>query len=137
MKVKESSLWKWLANLRLTEPALWIGRIENTAGKGIPDVIGCYKGKTFFIELKTCNLPKRHTSHPGFTVEDSQREWHEDWQMSGGTSWFLIQMGKDRYLLRPDIALSPDLTVGNVRRYTAVPPQCTQLHILRVVTNNV
>jgi len=79
MRWTEKKLWKYL------KPKLkgqW-NRIETTAGVGIPDAIGTYKGVTAFIELKV-------TKSFQVKVRGSQILWHKECYHYGGRSFILV-----------------------------------------------
>ena len=107
-KTKESNLYNLIKtnikNAHLT-------RIESNTINGIPDLHCAYKGRTFWLELKTntiknCNLSKY------------QINWILKYQRHGGIVYILNKTIKDRGLklytleqslvMREDLATQPD-----------------------------
>lgn len=86
---------------------LYLERIENLVGAGIPDLLVCWQGVVVFAELKAIEcMPARRTSKvlgsKGLSVD--QKNWHRDWNKHGGTSVVLISVGsknrRDIYAVR-------------------------------------
>lgn len=76
-----------------------MGRLENMAGTGMPDVEGCLDGKNFLIELKSCDRPKRTTTCIRFRTNErtrkAQSKWHRERAEAGGrVHWVLVQVGE-------------------------------------------
>ena len=94
-KPLEKSLWRWLSQARKTlGPLLHMERVENCVGMGHPDVVGCYDGVDFQIELKTAARPARPTTLIKTAVQPSQVIWAKKRSDANGSSaWLLIQVG--------------------------------------------
>lgn len=55
---------------------LWLQRIENTAGTGMPDILLCPRHcKPVFVEMKTAKQPKRGGKLQGLKIRQSQINW--------------------------------------------------------------
>ena len=136
--VSERSLWQWLSKSRAEYPDdLFLQRIENSAGVGNPDVMGLYKGKYFFVELKDCKLPKKETTPLAIKVRPSQVDWHNDWQRAGGLSYFLIQAGNEKYLVEWFRWQNRKVTRNEILEISLVPPLATtRSQILTVLSIN-
>ena len=78
---KESLFWKSLKN-GINE-AFWT-RIENKVGGGIPDVFGCYKGASIWIELK-------QTKYYKVLLSPLQVAWHYRYAEYGGISYIFVK----------------------------------------------
>ena len=90
-------MWKWLQKARSKD--LYLVRIENGVSSGFADVFGYHKTEgAFFIELKQCITPKKRTSKLLFKIRQSQIIWHEKMRSLDANSWFLINIGRERYL---------------------------------------
>ena len=104
---RETSLWNWLKKSRIElRDELHINRIENSLGKGTPDVEGyLYYGGQFWIELKSSERPKYTSTPIRFKVKDreAQVEWMRRRTLVGGNTWLLLQVGSGhvakRYLV--------------------------------------
>jgi Holliday junction resolvase len=103
-KTKESNLYNLIKtnikNAHLT-------RIESNTINGIPDLHCAYKGRTFWLELKTntiknCNISKY------------QINWILKYQRQGGVVYILNKTIKDRglklYTLEPSLVMREELT---------------------------
>ena len=95
---RESSLWQrcktGMTALKERGHRLHIGRIENTAGEGNPDVNGCIDGRLFDIELKSVKRPAKPSTKLRPKLRDSQQRWHRDRTEAGcRRHWVLIQVG--------------------------------------------
>lgn len=96
---RESSLWQRCITGRIALQdrghLLHLGRIENSAGSGNPDVDGCLDGTQLWIELKSELRPKRRTTPIRFKVRESQSDWHRLRSEAGcRTNWVLVQVGE-------------------------------------------
>ena len=85
---KESLFWKSLKN-GVNEP-FWT-RIENRTGGGIPDVFGCYKGISIWIELK-------QTKYYKVLLSPLQVAWHFRYAKAGGTSYIFVKKQSESLL---------------------------------------
>lgn len=69
-------------------------RLENAAGEGNPDVEGVINGDQCWIELKSCDRPKRTTTPIRPRTRESQSIWHRARTAAGSRiHWVLIQVG--------------------------------------------
>lgn len=96
---RESSLWQRCkrAGIQLLAGGhlVHLGRIENSAGSGNPDVDGCIDATQVWIELKSCVRPARASTLIRPKLRDSQRDWHRDRSAAGcRTNWVLLQVGE-------------------------------------------
>ena len=102
MAVKETALWKWLSKARLIyREDLHMNRVENSVVSGFPDVEGYLQEYgQFWIELKIGKITgKGDKARVRTKVRDKQVEWHRRRRQAGQRTWFLIQVGKDKYML--------------------------------------
>lgn len=116
-KTREKGLWKWLATARAAfGTAMHLERVENAVNSGTPDVAGCLAGRHFWVELKTCDMPARPDTPVRAGVRVEQRDWHLSAYAAGSLmTYFLIQIGNERYLLIGNLAA--DLYSGtNIQR---------------------
>lgn len=87
------------------DPHAQVRQVENAAGAGDPDTYVCTKGRSVWVELKYMALPKRKgTKLRGRHIRTSQLLWAAGHLRAGGTVWFLVQVGRDYYLLQPRVA---------------------------------
>jgi hypothetical protein len=102
-KTKESNLYNLI---KTTIKNAHFTRLESNTINGIPDLHCAYKGRTFWLELKTntiknCNLSKY------------QINWILKYQRHGGIIYILNKTIKDRglklYTLEPSLVLREDL----------------------------
>lgn len=96
----EKAIWQWLKNAN-QDPGVFLYRVENSAGSGMPDVQGYIEGYgNIFIELKDGVYPARQSTLLKFDVRSSQEFWHLRMSRLGSTShFFLIQIERDRFLI--------------------------------------
>lgn len=103
LRLPEQRLWDKMRKELKEKRRIYLERIENMVGDGIPDVLcSTVHAGTSFIELKAQDvLPAREDSKvlgsAGLRV--SQRNWHLDWKRNGGTSWVLIGIEQTHFLL--------------------------------------
>lgn len=93
---KESSLSRWLMGARQEMgPDLHMGRVENRAAAGTPDVEGCYRGSLFWAELKSSKRPARPSTPIRLATRgrEEQALWAISRTYAGGVAWYLIQVG--------------------------------------------
>lgn len=104
--------------MRKTEQRLWdrmrraigrdvrLERIENVVGVGTPDVLACCY-ITSFVELKAVDAPPvRETTRVlgDKGLSRDQRNWHIDWRQWGGTSYVLIGVGREIFMIEGGFA---------------------------------
>ncbi len=92
----ESTFWTWLRTGLKKLENLDIQRIESKIGSGVPDVEGCWNGKTFWVELKACDRPKRATSQLEFKISQGQIIWLKRRWRCGGNAFLLLRVGCNR-----------------------------------------
>lgn len=91
MRKAEQKVWDAMrrANLKRETP-LWLQRVENLMGDGMPDV---YAGGPW-IELKAGRLPKRATTRIQYSegLRQSQVNWHKKAWSKGVASYVLVRV---------------------------------------------
>ncbi len=94
----EQLLWDALRRrLQDRDGDLWLQRVENGMGAGMPDVLLIRDGGVLWVETKRRpDLPVRHSTpllgeRYGLNVD--QRNWHHKWAAHGGDSQILISAG--------------------------------------------
>ena len=100
----EALLWDWMHEHGKTMPGLHWQRIENGLARGTPDVEGCYQGRSFWIELKAENRPKRETTPIRLPMRIEQVRWLAKRHAVLGSCWVYVRVGlrteAARYLIR-------------------------------------
>ena len=129
-KVAEKSLWQWLKRAKAQIDHLYLERVENRVGSGMPDVVGCYNGYGLFVELKTAAKPVRETTGIAIEIRDSQQEWHEAWFEARGASFFLVQVGKERFLLPWDTWRGRTANLDKIRELSLTGGSCGQREVI-------
>jgi len=101
---RESALWRRVkdagnAALIAGRCRIDLQRIENDVGAGHPDVDGCIDAVQVWIELKSCDRPKRPStplrlrSNP--KTREAQKTWHVRRAAAGCRhNWVLLQAGE-------------------------------------------
>lgn len=93
MRHQEQRLWD--AMKRNAPKGIWLQRIENAVGVGIPDVltVGRKRGVDVWIELKAPIAPKKKSTRlmGGDGARPSQISWHLKAAVYGVESYFLIK----------------------------------------------
>ena len=82
MSTKESKLWKKINQLQKGRKDWHLTRIESSTINGIPDVFGCIKGRSFWLELKATDVKNCGLSK-------FQINWHLNHKKNGGVSYIL------------------------------------------------
>lgn len=95
----EAALWKRVksagTHLKRCGFKVDLKRIENEAGSGHPDVEGVIDGEQIWIELKSCDRPKRPSTPIRPKVRPSQDIWLQERVRAGfRKAWVLIQVGE-------------------------------------------
>lgn len=89
----ESTLWKHLK----PELKAWgkFQKISDRFTPGIPDTLGCARGRGFAIELKEFSGVRvlKVSFRPG------QLDWLRDWEKAGGLSWIVASHKQTVYVL--------------------------------------
>jgi hypothetical protein len=116
----ERELWKRMKagaiELRNSGHHLRLGRIENEASSGWPDVSGTLDGADFWAELKSCKRPKRDSTPIRPKCRPSQDIWHTMHHKAGGMNAFvLIQVGDAH---QAKLYLIPGVQYPNVKAAT-------------------
>lgn len=98
---RETALWQRCIPaskaLRNSGHLIDLQRLENLVGAGHPDVEGCVDGAQVWIELKSCERPKRADTPIRPKKRPSQEIWHRMRANAGcRCNWILIQVGEDR-----------------------------------------
>ena len=138
---REVNLWTWMRDGLKAVPLLHLRRLENLVGEGDPDVMGCYAGKYFDIELKGCHRP------PGggklnFEVRRAQVIWHRRRARCGGNNWFYIRVGSGRdikrYLVEGKLGewLESGVSEADLARASPLPPGHTARDLLDHVASS-
>jgi hypothetical protein len=99
MRKPEQRFWDTIR--RNTDKAIYIERIENSAGDGTPDTIALHRGLVSWLELKTGNVPVRAETRVQWRTPLTvpQRNWHLTWKQNGGISYILARVGMSNYLI--------------------------------------
>lgn len=99
MRHKEQKLWDTMRNNK--PPGIWLERVENGLGAGMPDVYFRTKGFHGWIELKAPIAPKRKETRvlgdEGLSQE--QINWHLQSHRLGLTTFILIRDSEGRLWL--------------------------------------
>ena len=84
--VKERSLWQWLAKARGEVPGLHLCRVENVAGRGMPDVNGWHPVHgEFWMELKVGSD----------RLSSAQVAWHGQRARAGAANVYILRKRVD------------------------------------------
>ena len=96
-------------------------RIESsTTAPGIPDIFCCYKGRSFWLESKFKQLPKREGTVIKFGHQDQtsmQSNWMDRLQKAGGISMWWAKVGQHWYFFRGSEWLRNGVTVKELTTY--------------------
>jgi len=82
MSINESKLWKTIKTVQKPYSDWFLFRLESKTINGIPDVYGCIRSSSFWLELKCSNAKDKGLSK-------YQWNWHIDYFRSGGKSFIL------------------------------------------------
>lgn len=118
MRLPEQRLWD--AMRKAAPRGLWLERVENIVGEGIPDVhVG--GARWDWVELKAPNRPKRETT-PLMGAKEGLRQqqinWHVKAESMNLPSWILIRDTdkKELFLVSNKWAdMINDMSVGDLR----------------------
>lgn len=106
VKTAETNLWRWLSGARNHfGSSLHLQRVENSVGRGTPDVEGCLNGHSFWVELKVSESPSRAATSVKTGFEPQQIPWMVQRAKAGGAVFVLNQIGRRRYLLAREAIL--------------------------------
>lgn len=97
MKTKESALASAL--IKKWRDVFFV-RLENLQMSGVPDLIMAKCGRTFFVELKSCNEPKKESSQLlKYGLNQSQLNFFLEFKRKGNFGFLLILTDKRLILL--------------------------------------
>jgi len=88
MRKSEQKIWD--AMKRAAPPSIWMQRVENIVGDGMPDVY--VEGP--WVELKAAKLPKRSTTRLQYSegLRQSQINWHLKAKSKNMVSFILVRV---------------------------------------------
>lgn len=117
MRKNEQRIWDTMR--RNCPPDIWLERVENLVGEGIPDVRAMRKGGVeVWLELKYATRPKRITT-PLLrgAIRTSQKNWHEKHAQFGGVSFIVVRDSMKALYLIPGALVREldDLTFNDIR----------------------
>lgn len=97
MKTKESALASAL--IKKWRDVFFV-RLENLQMSGVPDLIIAKGGRTFFVELKSCNEPKKESSQLlNYGLNQSQLNFFLEFKNKGNFGFLLILTDRRLILL--------------------------------------
>lgn len=97
MKTKESALASAL--IKKWRDVFFV-RLENLQMSGVPDLIISKGGRTFFVELKSCNEPKKESSQLlNYGLNQSQLNFFLEFKNKGNFGFLLILTDRRLILL--------------------------------------
>lgn len=97
MKTKESALASAL--IKKWRDVFFV-RLENLQMPGVPDLIIAKGGRTFFVELKSCNEPKKESSQLlNYGLNQSQLNFFLEFKNKGNFGFLLILTDRRLILL--------------------------------------
>lgn len=97
MKTKESALASAL--IKKWRDVFFV-RLENLQRSGVPDLIIAKGGRTFFVELKSCNEPKKESSQLlNYGLNQSQLNFFLEFKNKGNFGFLLILTDRRLILL--------------------------------------
>ncbi len=96
MKVRETTLWNWLAPVFKGRQDMHVLRIEDHANVGTLDVNGTIQGVSFWIELKIGDLTDKGAVAD---VSKEQVQFMRRRCRAGGQAYLLLQLDDCRYLI--------------------------------------
>lgn len=135
----EKYLWQRLVRankqLRAAGFSVHACRLENSAGEGNPDVEACIEGNQIWIELKSCERPKRDTTMIRPRTRESQSIWHRQRSEAGSKHhWVLIQVGEAReallYLIPGDRYDAITTTEAHLASMSQIAPDAPVAEVL-------
>ena len=101
MRLKEQKLYD---AMKASAPCdVWLERVENLVGEGIPDVRVSFRGgsRDGWVELKAPS-PRARALTPVLGAEGlrtSQKNWHRRAATHGTVSWILVRSGDSLFLV--------------------------------------
>jgi hypothetical protein len=119
MRLPEQRLWDAMSSHVAT--GVWLQRVENGFGAGMPDVMSLVKftGAVAWLELKASDEWPVRESTPvlgekkGLNVD--QRNWHLQWKQHNGWSWILVGIGRHS---KRELFLIPGRRADEVNGFT-------------------
>ena len=109
MSINESKLWKTIKTVQKPYSDWFLFRLESKTINGIPDVYGCIKSSSFWLELKCSNAKDKGLSK-------YQWNWHIDYFRSGGKSYILNYLATQSKLQL--LAIHEPRTLHQIREWT-------------------
>jgi penicillin-binding protein-related factor A (putative recombinase) len=141
----EENLWKWIKKLKFVyRNQLHLNRIENSAGNGMADVNGCFKGIEFWLELKKANKPSNAKTPIKIKFQDGQPIWLKNRYRAGGRVFVAILIGKyskaNRYLIPASRDLidkmQNGLTLEELGALSIVNPGASKIEFLAAIVKH-
>lgn len=89
MRKEEQRLWDTMK--RNAPPEIWMERVENLVGDGMPDIWFAARGRHGWVELKAPTRPKRDTTRllGNQGLRTSQLNWHRKAAVRDLPAWTL------------------------------------------------
>ena len=109
MSINETKLWKTINKVQKPYSDWFLFRLESKTINGIPDVYGCIKSSSFWLELKCSNAKDKGLSK-------YQWNWHIDYFRSGGKSYILNYLATQSKLQL--LAIHEPRTLHQIREWT-------------------
>ena len=135
----ERNLWDWLRSglsEYIADRRLHICRVENSVMTGYPDVEGCFRGRSFHIELKGALRPARRDSPVNIDIDRAQVLWLKRRWDAGGSCFVLLRVGQGQEILRYLVlgshagSLEGGLKEETIRGMSIVAPDSGQARII-------
>ena len=94
MRQAEQKVWDAMKRGAKKVPALWLQRVENIAGDGMPDVHAAHDAIESWVELKAAKMPARSTTKLQMSegLRQSQINWHLKAQSKGLRTYILVRI---------------------------------------------
>ena len=134
-KTLESNLWSWyqVGTRRFRSLGLHHTRVENGVASGTPDYEGCFRGHSWWSELKSSPRPRHKTDPVVIDWRPGQQAWLYHRSRCGGRAYLFLQVGSGakacRYLIPgrhapfTDGLPEQDLAVLSLVNPKAKPPE--------------
>lgn len=105
----EKNVNKKILNYLRKNPKTVVQRIEDKYSAGVPDMVVCMSGSTFFVETKSWRLPARDSSKLPITPSTyKQAVWGKNLADAGGHLFFVCYteaLDKPWWILSPEFLL--------------------------------
>lgn len=140
---RESALWGWLKThlkeLRQYGLKYDVQRIENTVGKGTPDVEGCIAGDSFWCELKIAHQMAGDKVRVRITADQVRKALRR--VKAGGRSWVLVRVCGEtwhtnrHYLVAGEHAeeLMQPVSLARLEVLSAIPSDAAAVELLKAL----